>query len=161
MSESRPLSPATLAVAAGRPAAAPDAPLNPPIVPASSFHAGGPMEYAREAAPTTAAVEAALGALEHGTAIAFSSGMAAANAVMDLVPVGAVVVAPSAAYTGVAVRLRELAAIGRIELRIVEADDSFGKSLGVRLGGGSRQDPAQGGGVIGVTLRRTAWAEIP
>lgn len=124
MSESRPLSPATLAVTAGRPAAAPDAPLNAPIVPASSFHAGGPMEYAREAAPTTAAVEAALGALEHGTAIAFSSGMAAANAVMDLVPAGAVVVAPSAAYTGVAVRLRELAAIGRIELRIVEADDA-------------------------------------
>jgi cystathionine gamma-synthase len=50
--------------------------------------------------------------------------MAAANAVLDLVPPGAVVVAPSAAYTGVAVRLRELAGLGRIGLRIVEADDS-------------------------------------
>lgn len=34
-----------------------------------------------------------------------------------------------------------------IEARIVEADDTFGKSLGVRLGGGSRQDPAVSGGV--------------
>ena len=34
-----------------------------------------------------------------------------------------------------------------IEARIVEADDTFGKSLGVRLGGGSRQNPADGGGV--------------
>ncbi len=50
--------------------------------------------------------------------------MAAANAVMDLIPHGSVVVAPSAAYTGVAVRLRELAELGRIDLRIVEADDT-------------------------------------
>ena len=113
------LSVETIVVSAGRPAAGPDQPLNPPIVPASAFHAGGDIEYAREAAPTTAALEAAIGALEHGTAIAFSSGMAAANAAMDLVPSGAVVVAPSAAYTGVAVRLRELDSIGRNVLRIV------------------------------------------
>jgi cystathionine gamma-synthase len=118
------LSVETIAVSAGRPAAGPDQPLNTPIVPASSFHAGGSIEYAREAAPTTSALEEAIGALEHGTAIAFSSGMAAANAVMDLVPLGAVVVAPSAAYTGVAVRLRELDSIGRISLRIVDADDT-------------------------------------
>lgn len=111
---------------AGRPPAAPDQPLNTPIVPASAFHAGGSLEYAREAAPTTEALEVALGALEHGVAVAYSSGMAAANAMMDLVPMGAVVVAPSAAYTGVAVRLRELASIGRIDLRIVDADDTAG-----------------------------------
>lgn len=115
---------ATVAVSAGRPPVAPDQPLNSPIVPASAFHAGGDIEYAREQAPTTTAVEAAIGALEGGTAVAYSSGMAAANAVMDLVPAGAVVVAPSAAYTGVAVRLRELAEIGRIHLRIIEADDT-------------------------------------
>lgn len=82
------------------------------------------MEYAREEAPSTAALESALGALEHGTATAFSSGMGAANAVMDLVPMGATVVAPSAAYTGVAARLHELDSLGRISLRIVEADDT-------------------------------------
>lgn len=118
------LSVETIAVSAGRPAVGPDQPLNTPIVPASSFHAGGSIEYAREAAPTTAALEEAIGALEGGTAVAFSSGMAAANAVMDLIPPGAVVVAPSAAYTGVAVRLRELESIGRIGLRIVDADDT-------------------------------------
>lgn len=111
-------------MSAGRPPVAPGSPLNSPIVPASSFHAGGNPEYAREAAPTTQALESALGALERGTAVAYSSGMAAANAAMDLAPMGAVVVAPSAAYTGVAVRLRELAALGRIDLRVVEADDT-------------------------------------
>jgi cystathionine gamma-synthase len=116
----------TVVVRAGRPPVGPDQPLNAPIVPASAFHAGGSVEYARETAPTTAALEEALGALEKGTAIVYSSGMAAANAAMDTVPPGAVVVAPSAAYTGVAVRLRELAAIGRIELRIVAADDTAG-----------------------------------
>lgn len=114
--------PATYVVTAGRPDRVPDAPLNTPIVPASSFHAGGSMEYAREDGPTTAALEQVLGGLELGTATVFSSGMGAANAIMDLVPMGGIVVAPSAAYTGVAVRLRELAAIGRIELRIVDVD---------------------------------------
>jgi cystathionine gamma-synthase len=119
-----PWSPETITVTAGRPAASPDAPLNTPIVPASTFHAGGQWEYAREGAPTTAALETALGALESGTAVAFSSGMAAANAVMDIVPPGGLVVAPSAAYTGVAVRLRELARMERIRLSIVDVEDT-------------------------------------
>lgn len=114
----------TIAVTAGRPPVSPGEPLNTPIVPASSFHGGGETEYARESAPTTTAVETAIGALEHGVATAFSSGMAAANAVIDLVPPGATVVASSAAYTGVAVRLREVAKLGRIDLRIVDADDT-------------------------------------
>ena len=114
----------TAAVVAGRPAASPDAPLNTPIVPASTFHAGGHWEYAREGGPTTAALEQAIGLLEHGTAVTFSSGMAAANAILDTTAPGAVIVAPSAAYTGVAVRLRELDAVGRIHLRIVDVDDT-------------------------------------
>lgn len=118
------LSVETVAVHAGRPAPNAGAPLNPPIVVASSFRAEGDYEYAREESPTTHALEAAIGALEHGTAIAFGSGMAAANAVLDLLPPGAAVVAPSAAYTGVASRLRELAARGTISLRIVGADDT-------------------------------------
>lgn len=114
----------TLVVAAGRPEAVPDAPLNTPIVPASSFRAGGALEYAREAAPTTLALEDVLGALEGGLATVYSSGMGAANAAVDLVPMGGVVVAPSTAYTGVAVRLRELHTVGRIDLRVVEVDDT-------------------------------------
>ena len=114
----------TYVVSAGRPERVPDAPLNTPIAPASSFIAGGPMEYARYDSPTSHALEDVIGGLEGGLATVFASGMAAANAAMDLVPMGAVVVAPSAAYTGVAVRLRELEEIGRIQLRIVEVDDT-------------------------------------
>lgn len=110
----------TLVVATGRPERVPDAPLNTPIVAASSFVAGGPMDYARDDAPTSAAFEAAIGSLEGGHATAFSSGMAAANAVLDLLPMGAVVVAPRDAYTGTALRLRELADLGRIDLQLVD-----------------------------------------
>lgn len=120
----------TVAVTAGRPDRVPDAPLNTPIVPASAFIAGGPTEYAREGGPTVAALEAAIAALESvGTstsahAIAFSSGMAAAEAVLDLVPLGGRVIAPATTYTGVAVRLRELHARGSIDLTLVDVTDT-------------------------------------
>jgi cystathionine gamma-synthase len=117
---------ATIAVTAGRPERTPDAPLNTPIVPASAFVAGGPTEYAREGGPTIAAFEALLAALE-GTpesapaiAVAFSSGMAAADAVLDTVPIGGRVIAPTTTYTGVAVRLRELRDRGAIDLQLVD-----------------------------------------
>ncbi len=113
----------TLVVHAGRPLAAPDQPLNAPIVPASNFHGGGSLEYAREKAPTTSALESAIGALEHGHAIAFSSGMAAANAALDVLTAGAVVVAPNVAYSGVSARLAELAQTNRIKLRTVDVTD--------------------------------------
>ncbi len=60
-----------------------------------------------------------------------------------------------------------------IEARIVEADDTFGKSLGVRLGGGSRQDPSVSGGAnfgstysavsstAGPTLASTPFVNLP
>ena len=121
---SSPLRAETFVVTAGRPTRCPDAPLNTPIVPASSFVAGGPMEYAREDSPSAHALEEVIGGLEGGTATVFSSGMAAAGAAMDLIPLGAIVIAPSAAYTGVAVRLRELDSIGRIRLRIVDVDST-------------------------------------
>ena len=54
----------TLAVTKGRPLREPDAPLNTPIVPASSFIAGGPTEYAREGGPTVFAFEEVIAALE-------------------------------------------------------------------------------------------------
>lgn len=60
-----------------------------------------------------------------------------------------------------------------IEARIVEADDTFGKSLGVRLGGGSRENPALNGGInfgstysavsstAGPTLASTPFVNLP
>ena len=56
---------------------------------------------ARRASPTWEALESAIGALEGGESIAFSSGMAAVSAVLEPLPVGARVVGPAVGYTGV------------------------------------------------------------
>ena len=96
----RDLKPASWAVWAGRPEGA-DEPLNTPIVTASNFTE--PSVYARSSGtPTWAAFETVLGGLEHGRSLAFSSGMAAVSAVLDLVPVGGHVVIPTDCYQGVA-----------------------------------------------------------
>jgi cystathionine gamma-synthase len=116
--------PSTKAVIAGRPPRIPDNPVNTPIVPASTFHAEGPTEYAREGNPSAAAFEEALGSLENGHATVFSSGMAAANAILDLVPLGSTVIATTNTYTGVAVRLKELSERGVINVILLPALDS-------------------------------------
>jgi len=89
-------------VSAGRPSAA-GAPLNAPLVPASNFVLGSERAYARDdGTPTWEALEAVVGGLEDGRAVAFSSGMAATAAVFDRLSVGAVVVIPTDCYQGVA-----------------------------------------------------------
>jgi cystathionine gamma-synthase len=121
MPDARPLSPATIAVTAGRPSATGD-PLNHPIVLASNFRAGG--EYTRtHGTDTWAALETAVGALEGGRAIAFSSGMAAAAAIVyALAP--KVVVIPTFSYLGVRSLLAEYQLQGHIQLRSVEITDT-------------------------------------
>ena len=118
------LSPETLVVAVGRPAKAPDAPVNVPVVLSSTFHAGGPIAYARTSNPTWEALEEVVGALEGGRALAFSSGMGAVSAVLDLVPNGGTVVVSSHSYSGVAARLRDLEADGRVHVRLVSVQDA-------------------------------------
>lgn len=108
----------------GRPAAVPGNAVNYPIELSSTYHAGGEVEYARDGALGMRALEEAVGPLEGGDAIAYSSGMAAANAILDLLPPGAVVVAAEFTYTGVAVRLRELHERGLIVLRKVDIADT-------------------------------------
>jgi len=114
----------TVAVHAGRPARTPDGPINPPIVASSTLHAGGPYGYGREWNETLAALEETIGALEGGHATVYSSGMAAANAVFDLVPMGGVIVASSHSYAAIGARLEELAASGRIVLRHADLTDA-------------------------------------
>ncbi len=106
----------TIAVHAGRPS---EGPLSPPVVLAANYRTYG---YAREdGSPTWAALETAVAELEGGgESVAFSTGMAAASAVLEPLPVGARVVGPAVGYTGVRMLLRERAAAGRVEL--VEAD---------------------------------------
>jgi cystathionine gamma-synthase len=119
----RPLSPATLAVTAGRPADVPDGPLNPAVVFASTYHAGGPVAYGRDGNPTWDAFEAALGVLEGGEALAFASGMAAVAAVLEMLPVGAAVVVPRDGYTGTRALLEE-APQGRWTVRAVDITET-------------------------------------
>ncbi len=110
----------TLAVTAGRPASSPGTPMNVPVVLSSTFHAGGALAYAREGNPTWVAFEDAVGALEGGHAVAYPSGMAALAAVVETLPHGAVVVAPSTPYTGTAAVLRAHSASGRLVVRLVD-----------------------------------------
>ncbi len=97
--------PETMAIRAGRPHR-PGDPLNSPIVTASNYRKGGEREYSRaDGTETTEAFEAAIGELEGGWALAFSSGMAAVSAVIDQLPTGAKIVAPVDCYQGVAMLL--------------------------------------------------------
>jgi cystathionine gamma-synthase len=115
----------TLAIAAGRPPATPDGPLSEPITLASTFHAGGPNGYAREGHPGWAAFEDAIGALDGGHAVAFSTGMAACSAVLDLLPVGATVTAPTEVYMGVRQLLEDADVAGRLRVRWVDITDTL------------------------------------
>ena len=115
----------TLAVSAGRPAHAAGNPVNVPIAVSATFHLAGDQEYVRDTGgDTVLALEQALGALEGGRALAFGSGMAAAAAVFDTLPVGSVVVAPRVCYQGVSALLTEAEAKGRLVLRRVEISDT-------------------------------------
>ena len=118
------LTPATLAVKAGRPAADPDAPLNEPITMASTYVAGADREYGRYANPTWTAFEEALGALEGGRALSFASGMAAVGTVVDLVGKDARVVAPRHAYHGSVMVLADHEARGRLRVELVDVTDT-------------------------------------
>lgn len=90
---------ATIAVTAGRPPAAPAAPLNEPVEFASALTAGGDVVYTRTDARNSRAFEQVLGALEGGEAVLFASGMAAITAVLDVTR-PASVTRPEVMYSG-------------------------------------------------------------
>jgi cystathionine gamma-synthase len=95
--------------------------LNVPITPASALQAGGASGYARDGHAPWAALEEVIGALEGGSAVTFSSGMAAATAVIGVFEPDAVVVAPTGAYMDVRRSLRRLEAA---EVRFVDIADT-------------------------------------
>lgn len=99
---SRNLGPASWLVSAGRPER-PGASVNTPPVPVSNYRLGAGRVYARaDGSPTWEALEAVVGGLEGGEAVAFASGMAAVAAVFDELPVGSRVALPEDCYHGVA-----------------------------------------------------------
>ena len=119
-----PLQPSTVAVTAGRPGHTPDEPLNPPLTMASTYVAGGDLEYGRYGNPTWAAFEDVLGELEGGRCLTFATGLAAVATVLDLVGQGATVVAPRHAYNGSIMQLADLEARGRLRAELVDVTDT-------------------------------------
>jgi cystathionine gamma-synthase len=123
-SPEHPLQPATVAVTAGRPPHEPDQPLNAPITMASTYVAGGDLEYGRYGNPTWSAFEEALGALEGGRCLTYASGMAAVTSLLDLVALGDKVVVPRHSYNGTLVSLGDLQLRGRLTTAIVDIMDT-------------------------------------
>jgi cystathionine gamma-synthase len=130
------LHPETAVICAGRPSHTPSEPLNVPIVLASNFHADSTEEdrraYSRtDATPTWEALETAVGQVEGGHAVAFSSGMAAVAAVLDLVPAGARIIAPADCYFGVGELLADGQQQGRWAVDRVDLTDTAGVQAAV------------------------------
>jgi len=111
-------------IAAGRPPRTPAGPVNQPISMSSTFHAGGPRVYGRDGSDTVAAFETALGAVEGGRVTAFSSGMAASAALIEGLPAGSVVVAPTTFYNFNRTLLDRQVELGRLALRPVDVTDT-------------------------------------
>jgi cystathionine gamma-synthase len=122
--DAKALRPATTVVASGRPARVPDNPLNEPVTMASTYVAGGDVEYGRYGNPTWSAFEEALGDLEGGHCLAFSSGLAAVATILDLVGHAQKVVAPRHAYNGSILQMADLEARGRITASLVDISDT-------------------------------------
>ncbi|MEP7034860.1 MAG: PLP-dependent transferase [Dermatophilaceae bacterium] len=118
------LAPASILVSAGRQPRVPGAGLNAPLELSSTYVADGPVGYARAGNPTWTAFEETLGALERGSALVFSSGMAAIAAALSLAPEHAVIVAPTHAYSGTGSILESLEKAGRATLRRVDISDA-------------------------------------
>jgi cystathionine gamma-synthase len=119
----------TVAVTAGRPEHVVDAPLNTPVVFASTYVGAhdtstGEIGYGRYGNPTWQALERAIGALEGGRALAYASGMAAAHAVLELMPTGGVIVIPHNCYLGVAEAIDRRAARYGWQVRRVDVTDT-------------------------------------
>ncbi len=121
--------PATRVVHAGLPHAAQGEPFLPGPVLAAPFHLAGRSDasrygYARYANPTWSAYEQALGELEGGEVVLFSSGMAAVAAVlMGGLGEGDVAVVPGDCYPGVrTIAIEQLRPRG-VEVRIVATDE--------------------------------------
>lgn len=116
--------PETIAITAGRPEVAADSALNPPISLNSTFVAGGAIGYGRYGNETWTALEVAIGALEGGNTLSYSSGMAAISAVFSTLPVGAKVVASDQGYSGVMTLLGTLSAAKKVNAKFVAIADT-------------------------------------
>lgn len=118
------MSPATRVVSLGRVPREPGKQVGAPLTFTSTYHADGPVSYARVGNPTWTAFEDALGSLEGGEALVFASGMAAVAGALSLVPHGGRIVVPTAAYNGTLVTLADRAEVGEVEVTHVDITDT-------------------------------------
>lgn len=110
----------TRCVHAGSPGAVPGVPLTPSPVLATAFHLGGAYGYGRADNPTWRTLEAAIGALDGGECVLFSSGMAALSTLLRVtLDAGDAVVLPSDGYYQLRQHVREDLAALRLDVREV------------------------------------------
>ena len=114
----------TVAVQSGRPERIAGAPMSRAITLSSTYVHSANIGYGRDGSETWGALEKALGDLDGGHAITFSSGLAAATAITTLIPKGGVVVMPNAAYYGVKQIFGALSEKGLISLRFVDGGNT-------------------------------------
>jgi cystathionine gamma-lyase len=120
--------PSTRAVHAGLPDAAQGEPFLPGPVFAAPYHLRGPADaapygYGRDQNPTWTHLERAIGELDGGETVVFSSGMAAVSAViLPRLRPGDVLVAPHDGYPGIRKLSAEQLGPGGIEVRLVPTD---------------------------------------
>lgn len=115
---------ATQVVHLGRPPAEPGGPVNPSVVLSSTYHQGAGRVYGREGNPVFDALETAVGGLEGGEAVSYSTGLAAIAAVVEMLPVPGRVVVAADSYNGTRALLSDLAGRGRLRVRLVELADT-------------------------------------
>jgi cystathionine gamma-synthase len=120
------LRPESVVVSAGRPARTSRAPLSAPIVLSAPFHHGPDDNYyvRQDSTDTVRALEAALGELDGGDALAFASGMAAITAVVEGQPTTAVAVLPNSGYAGTISLFADQVRLGRMQVRAVDTTDN-------------------------------------
>lgn len=116
--------PDTVTVQAGRPARTPGAPMNTPITLSSTYVHDTNLAYGRDGNDGWGALEEALGTLDGGRAVSYSSGLAAVTAIADLVPTGGTIVLPTAAYYGVTNVFSRMEAHGRLQVRTADPGDT-------------------------------------
>ena len=134
-----PLSPATVAVTAGRPTRVQGGPVNPPVVLSSTYvstgvPAPGELLYTRNGTETWQPFEEALSALEDARlpALVFGSGMAATAAALSVLPAGARLVLPRHAYQMSLALAADLASRTGLQVETVDIADTDATLAAVR-----------------------------
>lgn len=124
MSSDKKLRPDSLVITTGRPDPVPGASVNAPVSFTSTYVAPTGFGYGRSGNDTWTALEDAIGSLEGGKTLLFSSGMASISAVFELLPQGSIIVASQNGYTGTMYWLKRLEAERSCEVRYVDISNT-------------------------------------